>query len=164
MILIRYLLEYTLETVCHGNRSECARRMGMAYTEFRKIRKRLSEGGGSSRATEALLEMYWREGLSVDEVFKRYTQTNLGSDIEEAERMCGELVAAVRQTIQAKESGSRRSASLMKAAYEFVEQIQKCFCEDLCRRTRYKDDPCPAMRLVELMNWLKVEMDDLSGS
>ena len=47
---------------------------------------------------------------------------------------------------------------------EFVEQIQKCFCEDLCRRTRYKDDPCPAMRLVELMNWLKAEMDDLSGS
>ena len=67
MTLMRYLLEYTLETVCHGNRSECARRMGMEYTELRKIRKRMSEGSVSNRATEALLEMYWREGLSLDE-------------------------------------------------------------------------------------------------
>ena len=57
MTLMRYLLEYTLETVCHGNRSECARRMGMEYTELRKIRKRMSEGSVSNRATEALLEM-----------------------------------------------------------------------------------------------------------
>lgn len=34
MTLMRYLLEYTLETVCHGNRSECARRMGMEYTSI----------------------------------------------------------------------------------------------------------------------------------
>ena len=45
MNLTRYMLEYTLEVICHGNRSECARRMGMEYLEFKKLRNRIMAGG-----------------------------------------------------------------------------------------------------------------------
>ena len=67
----------------------------MEYTELRKIRKRMSEGSVSNRATEALLEMYWREGLSLDEALRQYTHTKFGSDIETAEQICNELVTEV---------------------------------------------------------------------
>ena len=101
MTLLRYLLEYTIEVVCDGNRSACARRMGMEYSELRKIRKRMSEGSGSNRAMEALLEMYWREGLSLDEALRQYSMTELGSDIEARERACNELIRTMRETLQA---------------------------------------------------------------
>lgn len=162
MTLMRYLLEYTLETVCHGNRSECARRMGMEYTELRKIRKRMSEGSVSNRATEALLEMYWREGLSLDEALRQYTHTKFGSDIETAEQICNELVTEVRESIQAESHNSQNVACLLKAAYELVEQIQRTFCEDICQRTRYQDIACPAKRLVDFVNWLREERETLN--
>lgn len=132
MTLMRYLLEYTLETVCHGNRSECARRMGMEYAELRKFRKRMSEGSGSSRVTEALLEMYWREGLSVDAAFAQYTKTRFGTDIENAERMCDKIVKTARENLRMEKYNAQKTADLLKAVYEFVEQTQRCFCESIC--------------------------------
>ena len=146
MTLMRYLLEYTLETVCHGNRSECARRMGMEYTELRKIRKRMSEGSVSNRAIEAL---------------RQYTHTKFGSDRETAEQICNELVTEVRESIQAESHNSQNVACLLKAAYELVEQIQHTFCEDLCQRARYQDIACPAKRLVDFVNWLRKEQETL---
>lgn len=160
MMLVRYLLEYTLATVCHGNRSECARRLWMEYAELRKIRKRMSEGGGSNRVTEALLEMYWREGLSVDEVFRQYTNTQLGSDLEAVEQVCEEMFAAVRESMKMEISNVRRSDSLMKSAYKFVEQMQNYFCEDVCMRSRYRNEVCPARKMVEFINWLRKEINE----
>lgn len=161
MMLVRYLLEYTLETVCHGNRSECARRLGMDYDQLRKIRKRLSEGCGSGRVAEALMTMYCEKGLSIDGVFRQYMQTQLGSDIEEAERFCGELVASARESISIEEHNAQRSEKLMKAVYGLLEQIQRCFCEDLCKRERYQDKACPVKRLVDFTSWLRKEIDEL---
>lgn len=161
MTLMRYLLEYTLETVCHGNWSECARRMGMEYAELRKFRKRMSEGSGSSRVTEALLEMYWREGLSVDAAFAQYTKTRFGTDIENAERMCDKIVKTARENLRMEKYNAQKTADLLKAVYEFVEQTQRCFCESICQRERYQDSPCPVKQLVEFINWLEKELDVL---
>ena len=116
----------------------------------------------SNRATEALLEMYWREGLSLDEALRQYTHTKFGSDIETAEQICNELVTEVRESIQAESHNSQNVACLLKAAYELVEQIQHTFCEDLCQRARYQDIACPAKRLVDFVNWLREEQETLN--
>ena len=114
MTLMQYLLEYTLENVCRGNRSECARRMGMEYAELRRVRKRMSKGSVSSRATEALLEMYWREGLSVDEVLRQYTRSQFGADLEAVEQVCSELVKELRESLQDQGRNTHRSAHLIE--------------------------------------------------
>ena len=84
----------------------------MEYTELRKIRKRMSEGSVSNRATEALLEMYWREGLSLDEALRQYTHTKFGSDIETAEQICNELVTEVREDPYCEECKSREICTI----------------------------------------------------
>lgn len=117
MTLLRYLLEYTIEVVCDGNRSACARRLGMEYSELRKIRKRMSEGSGSNRAMEALLEMYWREGLSLDEALRQYSTTELGADLEARERACNELIGTMFETLQAESDNTQRAAYMLKAAH-----------------------------------------------
>ena len=163
MTLMQYLLEYTLENVCRGNRSECARRMGMEYAELRRVRKRMSEGSVSSRATEALLEMYWREGLSVDEVLRQYTRSQFGEDLEAVEQVCSELVKELRESLQDQGRNTHRSAHLMKTAYQFVGQVQRCFCDELCQRSRYQDTPCPAKRLMDFLSWLEQERKTLTA-
>ena len=133
----------------------------MEYAELRKFRKRMSEGSGSSRVTEALLEMYWREGLSVDAVFAQYTKTRFGTDIENAERMCDKIVKTARENLRMEKYNAQKTADLLKAVYEFVEQTQRCFCESICQRERYQDSPCPVKQLVEFINWLEKELDVL---
>ena len=133
----------------------------MEYAELRKFRKRMSEGSGSSRVTEALLEMYWREGLSVDAAFAQYTKTRFGTDIENAERMCDKIVKTARENLRMEKYNAQKTADLLKAVYEFVEQTQRCFCESICQRERYQDSPCPVKQLVEFINWLEKELDVL---
>ena len=56
---------------------------------------------------------------------------------------------------------AQKTADLLKAVYEFVEQTQRCFCESICQRERYQDSPCPVKQLVEFINWLEKELDVL---
>ena len=163
MTLLRYLLEYTIEVVCDGNRSACARRMGMEYSELRKIRKRMSEGSGSNRAMEALLEMYWREGLSLDEALRQYSMTELGSDIEARERACNELIRTMRETLQAESDDTQRAAYMLRAAYEFMEKFRHGFCDDQCQRAKYTVVKCPARQLAEFLEWFHKEITEANA-
>lgn len=160
MTLVRYLLEYTIETVCHGNRSECARRMGLEYQELKKFRKRMKEGSGSIRVTEALLEMYWRESLSIDEALKEYTDSQFGSGIEAAEDACSEIVRIMRVTRTDNAQLLQDEALLMHSASNFMANIEHVFCQGNCNRTKYLEEPCPAMRFLDYLKWLREELPE----
>ena len=51
-----------------------------------------------------------------------------------------ELVTSMRESILSETHNTQRSEKLMKAAYKLLEQLQRCFCEDLCPKTRYQKD------------------------
>ena len=158
MNLMRYLLEYTLETICHGNRSECARRMGMEYAEFKKLRNRINEGGSSNRMTEALLEMYWREHLSLDEALKAYTNSYFGADMELAESACDEILQAIHSAVEEQRRMALTETNLLNAAGRFLEELERSFCHNLCQRGRYLECACPTRRFLEYLQWLRGEM------
>ena len=61
MTMVRFLPEYTIETICKGSKSEYARHFELEYAELGKFRKRISEGDSSNRVTEALHIMHWRD-------------------------------------------------------------------------------------------------------
>ena len=161
MTLIRYLLEHTIEHICHGNRSECARRLGLEYDELRRYHKRIIAGGTSTRVTEALLEMYWRENLSIDEVLRDYTESRLGSDLEEAEKVCDELTRTIREMLDIERQSTQDSAQLLRAASAFFTELEQSFCKKRCRRCDYGENPCPAIQFSDYLQMLRSELSEL---
>ena len=157
---MRYLLEYTIEHICHGNRSECARRMGLDYAELRRFRKRISDGGSSNRVTEALLEMYWRENLSVDDALRAYTETCFGSDIEAGESACDELIRSAKTLLVNDQQESQDVAQLLRAATGFFVELERIFCNRKCQRCRYYESPCPTRKFHEFLQWLRGELQE----
>lgn len=158
MTLIRYLLEYTIEHVCCGNRSECARRLGLEYDELRRYHKRIREGGTSTRVTEALLEMYWREQLSIDEALQAYTNSRFGSDIEESERVCDELITSIRELLDTERQATQDSVQLLRAASSFFAELEQAFCKKRCRRCNYGLQACPASQFSDYIQMLQAEL------
>lgn len=155
--MMRYLLEYTIENICHVNRSECARRMGLDYAELRRFRKRISDGGSSNCVTEALLEMYWRENLSVDEALKAYSESRFGSDMEAAEGVCDEIVHSVRELIEIERQESQDMAQMLRAAASFFDELERVFYNKKCQRCLYNEEPCPTRRFHEYLIWVQAE-------
>lgn len=158
MTLIRFLLEYTIEHVCCGNRSECARRLGLEYDELRRYHKRIHDGGTSTRITESLLEMYWRERLSIDEVLQSYTDSRFGSDLEEAERVCDELIRSIRELLDAEKQEKQEHVQLLRAASSFFSELEHSFCKRRCRRCDYEERACPASQFSSYLQMLQGEL------
>ena len=90
------------------------------YAELRRFRKRISDGGSSNRVTEALLEMYWRENLSVDEALKAYSELRFGSDMEAAERVCDEDCSFSQGTDRNRASGIAGYGSNASCSSQFL--------------------------------------------
>lgn len=162
MNLTRYMLEYTLEVICHGNRSECARRMGMEYLEFKKLRNRIMAGGTSSRLPEAILEMYWRENLSLDDMLRSYTETYFGADVEEAEDMCLELSKFGNDLLESGRQMAQDNAVILNAAKAFFLTIVQYYCNHVCPKLKYaeEDESCPVNRFLEYVKWLKKQIEE----
>ena len=158
MNLMKYLLEYTLETTCHGNRSECARRLGMEYNDLKKSRNRINDGGTSNRVTEAILEMYWREHLSSDDVLRSYTRTRFGSDLEAMRDSCANLITSARSTIEDRRRSTQEETLLLNSAGEFIADAERYFCKNICQRERYQGKTCPIKYFLEYIRWLENEV------
>lgn len=160
MNLIRYLLEYTIEEVFRGNKSECARHLDMSYDELKRIRKRISDGKNSMRLTESLLNLYWREGLSIDEALRSYTVSCCGSDFEATEKACADLAKTVRNVIESNRLTSQEEEYIFRAARNFFSEIEHYICGHVCRKGKYLDAECPVKRFQEYMQWLKKMIDE----
>jgi len=131
--------------------------MARDYAELRRFRKRISDGGSSNRVTEALLEMYWRENLSVDEALKAYSESRFGSDMEAAEGVCDEIVHSVRELIEIERQESQDMAQMLRAAASFFDELERVFCNKNCQRCLYNEAPCPTRRFHEYLIWVRAE-------
>ncbi len=158
MTLIRYLLEYTINNICHGKRSECARRLGLEYDELRRYYNRILNGGTSNRITEALLEMYWREQLSIDEALVSYSSSEFGSELERAKRICDELTQSVRNVLDTERQEAQANSQLLRAAYSFFTELEVTFCKKRCDRGHYTGKACPLSQFSEYLQMLQNEL------
>ena len=130
--------------------------MRLDYAELRRFSKRISDGGSSNRVTEALLEMYWRENLSVDEALKAYSESRFGSDMEAAEGVCDEIVHSVRELIEIERQESQDMAQMLRAAASFFDELEHVFCKK-CQRCLNNETPCPRKRFHEYLIWVRAE-------
>ena len=157
--LLMYLSEYTTFEVCHGNHSECARRLGMKYNDLRKIWKRIESGGTSGVLMQAILEMYWREDLSLDCVLKKYTETRLGQNYELEFSACDEIFDSINEVIAERPSDKQSILIILKCVDSLGESIRQNFCEKYCNRTGFPNETCPLRQYASFVQALKREMD-----
>lgn len=158
MTLVMYLLDHTINEVCHGNRSECARKLNMKYNELRKVIKRVEGGATSGMLMNALLDLYWREDISLDDVLRRYTESRLGEDYENIERGCQEAFDSVREIVSDKPQDTQGMLHILKHADVLGEAIHENFCNKLCDRQRFKNKECPMRKYAKFSYALKDEL------
>lgn len=158
MTVTAYLFEYTLNVLCGGNRSECARRLDIRRPDFNRMQQRIADGGGSVRAIEAILLLFWKEHLSLDQVLKGYIDQN-PSSLPIEERTPETAVKLLRdEMVQEWKSASSRM-HLFKAAETFMTQLEHAFCSDECKALRGCQDECPCRKYAAFVDWLRIELD-----
>lgn len=143
MSVIRFLLEYTVNHVFGGNKSQCARELGMTYNYFSKIYRRTSEGSYSIRLIEDLLLLFMRMGISLDDCLREYTQSQRGKRIEDMESSCVNAYERIQGSISHSQSDAQDVADLMRAATRMSEQLRKVFCSDIPECTHDCTGDCP---------------------
>ncbi len=159
MTLLMYLVNYTISEICHGNHSECARRLGMDYTGLHKHINRLKACGTSGGLMEALLEMYWRDKLSLDAVLKAYSETRFGSDMEAADEMCSELFSSIQDIVRMQPRNTQDVTHILNMADNLAGLIHKDFCQKYCDQKKYDTSDCPLKKYSDFIAFLKREME-----
>ena len=123
MSVIRFLLEYTVNHVFGGNKSQCARELGMTYNYFSKIYRRTSEGSYSIRLVEDLLLLFMRMDISLDDCLREYTQSQRGKRIEDMESSCVKAYERIQGSISHMQSEAQDVTDLMRAAREHFQTL-----------------------------------------
>ena len=158
MTLLMYLVNYTISDICHGNHSECARRLCMNYPDLNKHINRIKAGGTSGRLMEALLEMYWREELSLDTPLKKYTETRFGSDMEDAQDICTDIFSDIQGKLQATPRNTQDLTHSLKMAKGLNELIHRDFCAKYCDKKKFENAECPLRKYREFILSLEREL------
>lgn len=143
MSVIRFLLEYTVNHVFGGNKSQCARELGMTYNYFSKIYRRTSEGSYSIRLVEDLLLLFMRMDISLDDCLREYTQSQRGKRIEDMESSCVKAYERIQGSISHMQSEAQDVTDLMRAATRMSDHLRKVFCSDIPECTHDCTGDCP---------------------
>ena len=158
MTVTAYLFDYTLNILCGGNRSECARRLEIRRQDFNRMQQRIEEGGVSVRAIESILLLFWRENLSLDQVLKGYLAQHYpdGGVADDPPEVAVKLLRD--EMIHEWKSASSRM-NLFKAAETFMIQLERTFCSDDCRALRGCREECPCRKFAAFVDWLRIELE-----
>lgn len=143
MNVIRFLLEYTVQEVYNGNKSQCARDLGMSYNYFSKLYRRTANGSCSVRIVEDLLLLYMRKKISIDECLREYTSSQRGKAIEDQEAPCVQVFQRIQGDISRTQTEAQNVTDLMRAATRMGDQMQKVFCADIPDCTLGCTENCP---------------------
>lgn len=162
MTIVRFIMTRTLKDVCKGNHSECARKLSMDYSTLRKLMRRIENGGSSARLVEALLEMYWREELSLDEALRDYSETRMGEDLESAEKNCEELYQDIQEKVNTGAEDTKNIAAILKVTQDLGKIIHREYCQKYCDPLRVAQEECALRRYNDFVDQLKKELGNVT--
>lgn len=164
MSVIRFLLEYTVNHVFGGNKSQCARELGMTYNYFSKIHRCTSEGSYSIRLIEDLLLLFMRMGISLDDCLREYTQSQRGKRIEDMESSCVNAYERIQGSISHMQSEAQDVTDLMRAATRMSDHLRKVFCSDIPECTHDCTGDCPivefGMYIMEIKRQIGLHVNE----
>lgn len=156
--ILMFFVNYTINEICHGNHSDCARRLHIDYAVLRRQIKQINNGGTSGRLIEALLEMYWRENMSLDKALKLYESSNMGEDMEDAEDSCKSMFSDIQRKVQTQADMNEDLSRILKAACVLSETVRQCHCQKYCDPRNYQNEECSMRHLERFVERIEVEM------
>lgn len=164
MSVIRFLLEYTIKHVFGGNKSQCAREMGMSYNYFSKIYRRTSEGSYSMRLVEDLLLLFIRMDISMDDCLREYETSQRGKYIEKMESDCVRTYERIQGSISRTQAEAQDVTDLMRVATRMSDQLRKVFCSDISECTHDCTGNCPILEfglyIMEIKKQIGLQVND----
>ena len=158
-----HLLEYAVNVVCNGNRSECARKLGVMRPDFNKMYRRCMNGGNSVTAIEGLLVMFCHDGCSIDEAMRYYVEKEgLPSLDQQPEKalICESLTRDVCKSLSEQSQEAGKKARVLRCAGLFMEQLEYLFCSDVCRQRTACAEECPCRRFAAFVEWMNERMEE----
>lgn len=171
--LFGFLFQYTLETVCKGNRNELARRLEIDPIEIRRLLRRYKVGGNSSVAAEALLKMYAQDpDLSMDDALSKISEMiaeesdHVPLVVPSFYEMLQDIGVAYREEYlwrQEKSDELSTEAKVFKYADEFMGKLKRLFCDrngtdsNRCRECTFGGElaECPCIQFSKYTEWLR---------
>ena len=162
MEMTRRVMIYTLEVICHGNRSECARRLDMNYVQFKKMYNHVMEGKESFTMPEALMKLYAGEDLDFNAALRYGKEEKEKAAKGKIETTCSELTRIAKSILEYGRLKAQDTAVILSAAGTLLKAIENCYCGHSCDRSRYADqiDNCPISRLIDYIEWLQEELSE----
>ena len=156
-----HLLEYAVNVVCNGNRSECARKLGVMRPDFNKMYRRCMNGGNSVTAIEGLLVMFCRDGCSIDEAMRYYVEKEGLPSLEHSSEktlVCESLTRDMCKSLSEQSQEAGKKARVLRSAGLFMEQLEYLFCSDACRQRTACAEDCPCRRFAAFVEWMTERM------
>lgn len=158
MTVTAYLFEYTLNVLCGGNKSECARKLEMRRTDFNRMEQCFQDGASSIRTTEAVLYLFWKEKHSLDDAMKGYLAEHPECGDNAAEAICNDVSRSLREKLMDERRASDTMARLLKGAEAFMTVLMHVFCTDACKERRDCATQCPCKMFIDFVGWLRGEI------
>lgn len=158
-----HLLEYAVNVVCNGNRSECARKLGVMRPDFNKLYRRCMNGGNSVTAIEGLLVMFCRDGCSIDEAMRYYVEKEGLPFLEQPSDkalVCESLTRDMCKSLSEQSQAAGKKARVLRSAGLFMEQLEYLFCSDACRQKTACAEDCPCRRFAAFVEWMTERMKE----
>lgn len=158
MTVTAYLFDYTLNVLFGGNKSECARKLGIRRTDLNRMQQRFAEGATSVRAIESILLLFWKEQHSLDQALRGYmNEASEGS--AEGQTAPDNPLRVLREEMARESHQAGARMRLFKSAEAFMPQLEHSFCTEECREQRDCQTECPCKRFSELIEWLRQELE-----
>lgn len=157
MTVTAYLFEYTLNVLFGGNKSECARKLGIRRTDLNRMQHRFAEGATSIRAIESILLLFRQEQYSLDQALRGYMNEAEGS--ADGQAVQDNPLRMLREEMAQEWHQAGTRMRLFKSAEAFLAQLEHSFCTVECRELRDCQTECPCRRFSELINWLRKELE-----
>ena len=161
MTITAYLFDYTLRVVFSGNRSECARKLGIRRTDFNRVEQRLHEGAASVRTVEAILRLFCDMNISMDQALAGYNAEPKELSDEPALKRQKDRIRLFRDSLSKTWVTASNRMRIFKSAEAFLAELEHCLCNEACEKLRNCQTGCPCKRFAEYMEWLKEELDEL---
>lgn len=128
MTVTAYLFEYTLNVVCGGNKSECARKLDVRRQDLNRMQKRFADGANSVRTIESILLLFWKEGRSLDQALQGYTFDSSG-EAEAADASPLDAVRLLREEMSREWQQASTRMQLFKSAETFMGGQSHILCK-----------------------------------
>lgn len=163
MTVTAYLFDYTLNVLFGGNKSECARKLGIRRTDFNRMQHRFAEGATSIRAIESIIFLFWKEQHSLDQALRGYMNEGAEGSVDRHAALDNPLQMLREEMAQEWHQAGTRMR-LFKSAEAFMAQLEHSFCTEECRELRDCQTECPCKRFSDLISLLHQELERTTPS